>query len=288
MAEIVAQPQTTGQTTGIINTIFHILANYWWLFLILGLLIGALVLAYVIWQAKQENDRRRDSSVYATAMNIREGCTTNATPEWIINKYSYWNLLWLGIPFKMNEHSVRIVDIDRNIIGFYRGHTTTQDGDIVYLLYKTKFLLGLIEDKFLLYCPKNIRLPEIDKKGMPLLTPEGKQILEYKKLPADLITEDVKMGNEIRIKCKTIMKHGNYYYFPSYIIILPNGEQQHINMINDIAHYVAKTNYIMQLETGYSDMSRAMGKAAEINSELRFRQKSPEREKSIDDENPIE
>lgn len=282
MAEIVQEP--TNDSSGTIgdawSKILYIISNYWWVILLFALLIAAIVIIFIVIKKKEENDMRRDSAVYATAMNIRESCEQNNRKEWIRNYYSLWNLLWLGIPFKRNEHSVRIVDMDRNILGWYRGHTKTQGGDIVFLMYKTKWLLGLLEDKFLLYCPVSIHVPKVDKAGNPVMK-KGETETTLTNLP-DMIKYDTIKGNEIRVQCNTITKQGNYYQFPNYVIMTPNG-QEHIDLSYELSHFVSKTNFLVALETGFSDMSKAMGRAAELNPHMRYEQKVPEKEKSIED-----
>jgi hypothetical protein len=282
MAEIVQEP--TNDSSGTIgdawSKIIYLISNYWWVILLFALLIAAIVVIFIVIKKKEENDMRRDSAVYATAMNIRESCEQNNRKEWIRNYYSLWNLLWLGIPFKRNEHSVRIVDMDRNILGWYRGHTKTQGGDIVFLMYKTKWLLGLLEDKFLLYCPVSIHVPKVDKAGNPVMK-KGETETTLTNLP-DMIKYDTIKGNEIRVQCNTITKQGNYYQFPNYVIMTPNG-QEHIDLSYELSHFVSKTNFLVALETGFSDMSKAMGRAAELNPHMRYEQKVPEKEKSIED-----
>lgn len=289
MAEVVENPPPTGGNVGgTWNSFVHIIANYWWVLLLFGLLIAVIVVCFMIWKKKEENDRRRDSAVYATAMNLYGSAEHNANEKWKRKYYSWWNLLWFGIPFKWNEHSVHIVDVDRNLLGYYRGHTYTQDGDLVILLYKYRIWLGLVEDKFLLYCPLKLRVPKLTedkktKKPVIMKNEDGKIVYEYEPLPKDFIKYDTERGNEIRIKCNTITKQGNYYFFPNYIFVTEDG-QKHIDLTDHITQQIAKTNYYVALENGYSDMSRVAGRAVEVNPHLRFKQKEPEKEKQIEEE----
>lgn len=290
MAEIVQNAAPSGNVGGAWNAFLNILVNYWWVLLLFGLLIGVIIVAFVIWKKKEENDRRRDSAVYATAMNLYEATAHNAKPEWIRNYYSLWNLLWFGIPFKRIEHSVRLVDRDRNVLGFYRGHAYTQDGDLVFLAYKNKIWLGLVEDKFLLYCPMKIRHPvmkQVKTKGKveleQLKDKNGNPVFNYQELPKNFIIYDTEKGNEIRISCNTITKQGNYYHFPNYVFATENSER-HLDLTEHISSTIAKVNYLVQLENAYGDMSRSMGRAVEVNPYLRIKQKEPEKEKQIDEE----
>jgi len=282
MAEIVqeAPAESNGTLGDAWHNVLYIIQNYWWVIVIFSLLIAAIVIIFLVIKKKEENDMRRDSAVYATAMNIRESAEQNKKKEWLRNYYSLWNLVWLGIPFKRNEHSVRIVDMDRNLLGWYRGHTKTQGGDVVFLMYKTKWLLGLLEEKFLLYCPVKVHIPRVDKTGKTIKV-NGQETIDVIDLP-EMINYDTQKGNEIRIQCNTITKQGNYYQFPNYVLITPNG-QEHIDLSHELTHFVSKTNFLVALESGFSDMSKAMGRAAEINPHLRYSQKEPEKEKSLEE-----
>lgn len=291
-AEIVEQPPETHSTGDYIQAITQIVTSYWWLFLLIALLIAAVVIIFMIKSAKDENDRRRDSAVYATAMNIHESASQNIKQSWVSTKWSWWNLVWLGIPFIMKEYSVKLVDIDRNLIGWYRGHTKTQNGDVVFRYYKTKSWLGLVEDKQLLYCPAKITKPRMETRKINGVDVEvqvrdgstGKPIVDYVPLPDDMISfADIIKGNEIVIKCNTVLKQGNYYRFPNYVIVDRDGKQHHIDLSFYLAEFVARTNFIVTLENGFADMSRSMGEAANLNPVAKVIQKLPEKEKNLNE-----
>lgn len=286
MAEIVQEaPVDTSGVGASWDGMMSMIATYWWVLLLIGLIILLIVVVLYLWRQKEENDRRRDSAVYATAMNLMESCEVNARSEWIRNYYSLWNLLWLGIPFKRNEHSVRILDIDRNLLGWYRGHCLTQDGNYVFLIYKTKSLLGLMEDKFMLYCPMQIHLPKmLEKEGkrVPVKDKNGNFELVVTPLPPDVVQWH-SVGEEWIVKCNTLTRQGNYYRFPSYVSINPNTQmKEHIDMTYELSQFIAKQNFIVLAENTFSDMSRAMGKGIELNPHLRIDQKTPEKEKNLD------
>jgi len=256
------------------------IGSYWWLLLLFAIIIGLVIVVISIYWGKEENDRRRDSAVYATAMDHFESARQNANDEFIRKKYSLLNLLWLGIPFKWREHSVKLVDIDRRLLGYYRGDVKTQDGDTVYLLYKKKKLLGLVEDKFLLYCPSKINVRTESKKNNKF----GKEeiVIEIKPHVLPKMLQYDKSGNEISVRCNTILRHGRYYYFPNYVVI-HGDNQSHFDMTEHISKQIAKVNHTRVMETAYSDYSRALGKAIEVNPLLRYNQKEPEKEREVDD-----
>ena len=277
MVEIV---ETTGShsPTGILPEMLSFFARFWWAFLLIAVIVALIIIVFQVWKAKEENDRRRDSAVYATASNIFTSAEDNARKEWVRSKWSFLNLFWFGIPFIKREHSMRVVDIDRNLLGFYRGHVVMQNGDICFLVYRTKSMLGLLENKFIIYCIKTVKKVVKNKNG--------KEQFESEKLPDELIRFN-ETANEIKIKCDTIVKHGNYYYFPSYIMYRED-KQVHLDLSKEISDNISKVNFHVMLENITADMSRAMGAAVELNPHVRSAQKMPEKEKKIDDEtNPI-
>jgi hypothetical protein len=280
MAEIVQAPPP--ESVGGVGSIFNVFVSYWWVFLIIALFIGLILLIYFLWMKNEEADKRRDSSVYATAVNLAESSKINARKEWIRKRYSLWNLLWFGIPFKYIEHSLQVRDARNQLLGYYRGHTMTQSGDHVFRLYKKKIFLGLMEDIFLLYCPTWVQVPRKDKEGNVIIGKSGVTQYEVKPLPKSIIEFDMK-GKEITIRCNTIQKMGDYYFFPNYVLITPDGEH-HLDLTKTIQEDIAKQNFIVTVERAYSDMSRAVGRASELNPWLRYSQKEPEKEKEISED----
>lgn len=262
MAEIVqnAPAESAGNT---LTNFLGFLAQYWWVFVVFAVIAGLIILAFYIWKKKEENDRRRDSAVYATAQNLREAAELNANTSWMRRSYSLWNLCWLGLPLKWNEHSMTLRNIDRQVLGWYRGHTYAQNGDLIVSFYKTKFLF-FFEQKMLVYLPMSF-------------INEGKSY----KLPSDCAVFDER-DHELRIKCTSLVRQGNYYLFPSYVFVKEN-EKHAIDLTQHIADAIARTNYLVQLETSYADMSRAVGRAVEMSPGLRMVQKEPEKEKEIDE-----
>lgn len=279
MAEIVAVPvDNTNEITGVWDTFVYLLSNYWWVLLLFVIIFGLAVAVYWIYKIKVENDKKRDNSAYHTAMNLRDSATMQAKAEWINCGYSLKNLLVLGLPIWRNEHSARIIDTDRNIIGYYRGHTKTQEGNVLFILYKTRSWFGFVEDRFMLYCPLNMKFNDVSVKN------KDGSFNKVGDFASELIMWDVARDNTIMISCSTVTKQGMYYFVPNYVFIV-NGKQAHLDLTVEIAKDISKKNFIVQLESDYSNMSRAMGKAIEINPQLRFDQKKPEKEKTIEDDN---
>lgn len=111
---------------------------------------------------------------------------------------------------------------------------------------------------------------------------DGKIVKETFELPNDMITID-KAGNEIKIKANTILRLGNYYYFPNYVFQGKDGER-HLDLTSHISNQIAKINHVRSIENAYGDFSRAVGKAVEVNPMLRYGQKEPEKEKEVGEE----
>lgn len=268
MAEIVPSPAAA--PPNFLDAFFSFLGSFWWVLLLIAIAISGFVVAVYVLKLMRDNDRRRDAAVYATAQNISQACALNTNLDYVRKRWSWINLLWFGIPLRHVETSAKIVDMNNNFLGWYRGHCYTQNGDLVFRVYKSNFLL-FFEDYFLIYCPLSFTYLK-----------DGERVFE--KLPPETILWDVDRTNSIRIKCETTVKQGSYYHFPSYVLV-KGSEKKHLDLSEHIADNIARINHVVSLENAYADFSRAMGRASEVNPLLQYAMKEPTKEKEIRGEN---
>ena len=164
MVEVVHQ--TTAEAISSPFSFLYQIAQYWGYILIaiIGLILAIVI--WVMWSKWEDERHERDDPVYEGYKNLIRDCELNKDRRKIRKTYSLANLLWFGLPFKRKEHSNVIIDYRDNIIGYYRGHSISQDGYYNLLAYKTKWLL-FFEEIFLIRCPKqlDIRLYKKDKDG---------------------------------------------------------------------------------------------------------------------------
>ena len=205
------------QATGTIGGILNFFMTYWWAILLLIVLGIAVALAVVFYGILKRERLERDSEAYANYNNTIADCKMNANKKWIKKKYAFINLLWFGVPFKWNEHSAKLLDADRNLMGYYRGHFESQDNTINYLVYKTK-LLGLFEEHFIIKVPKEARF-EVPCIRKPTKTGnQGRKPTMKTKIIdlTQLISKD-KWNDDIHFRSSGMQKISQYYRTPNFI-----------------------------------------------------------------------
>jgi len=239
--------------------------NIWWIvfaIIILGLGVGVLFLIKMLRDERKE----RDDPIYQNYKDTIRSCEKNADKRRINKKYSFWNLLFLGLPIMRSEHSNKVYNFSNQMIGYYRGHVHMQDNTLCFLMYKSKFLF--FENKFILKCPIKITPKIKDKKG------------KIKTVEVDFKEMIISYSNlDYKIMCSGISKD-SYFWFPNYI------DQE--NNIQDLREY---TNNII-VENSHSDMvkrvlsvgEQQVEKAMLHNPNVRYNQLSPQKTKKEQEE----
>jgi hypothetical protein len=244
-----------------------IFSGFDWLFamapwIIIAMLVIGLCIALFFVIRKLEDERKeRDDPVYQHYKNIIKNCKQNATKYRINKKYSWWNLLILGLPLFKKDLSNKIYDYNNNLLGFYRGHTYTQDNSLCLLAYKTKFLF--FENLFVIQCPLIITPKVLDK---------NKKIKKVKLNFRDRII--FLPNNNIQIIALGVVKD-SYFWFPNYM-------EQNLEIL-DLREY---TNNLI-VESSHSEMvkrvlstgAQQVEKAMLHNSQLKYNQLTPQKTK---------
>lgn len=230
MAEVI-QPMQQGvnnvpnggvvsQAGDMINGIF---TNGFVVFIIIFvILIIALGIFIFLKLQKEDELKEQDDRLYAQFKSHLRATIHNKMLSWIKKSYSLKNIFLLGIPIFWNEHSLKVVDANHNLIGYYRGEVKTHKGETIYALYKKKDWI-FFEHIFLLRCIYTFnyihKTPIIDektKKETGKFNEENKEVnFEefYKLLPKET---DFRNKRELQIQCFGIEEDG-YYYVPSYV-----------------------------------------------------------------------
>ena len=194
-----------------INGVVKIFTDNWLLFLVI--IIGAVAVYFAIYFYKlaEEERKERDSDAFTLFNNVQASCILNADKSKIKKRYSLLNLLWFGIPFKMIEQSVKYVDCDNNLIGYYRGQHISQNNMMNVLLYKTKSFI-FFENLFILKYPINYEFETstADKNG--------KIIKNKKRINIENAYFREQYNHDVRINCYGTEKVGLYYFMPVFII----------------------------------------------------------------------
>lgn len=205
------------QVGEILNAIF---TNGFVVFLVILILLGVGVVALIIWKMKKESElHEQDNPVYAQYKSHLRSSVSNKVPSWIKKTYSLKNILLFGLPIFWNEHSLKLTDLNNNLIGYYRGQTQTHKGETIYCVYKKKSWI-FFEDLFLIRTINNYiyqTKKEIkDTKGKVLdfeiITENTNFDNYYRLLPQEA---DYRNKKILEIQCIGIEEDG-FYYTPSY------------------------------------------------------------------------
>jgi len=199
-----------------------------WGFVVLVVIIAIIVVLYWTYLKKQDIQRRKDDPEYKKYREIKEACQQNAIPQWIKKMWSFKNVFVLFIPLFSNEASFQIKDINRNLIGYYRGHLKLPCGEMAYLFYKKKnfFFFEQLEILRCMHSHKYSR-PVLDGDGNITYETKGREksikmevVIEnkYKELHK-MFPETATRERDCRwleIQCEGVVIECNYYFVPSY------------------------------------------------------------------------
>jgi len=212
MASVALNPSApVKQASSMFSSIISFLQTYW-IAILLFIFLAIFVALFFVLRKQQELERKeRDSEAYANFNSTIADCKLNANKKWMKKNYSLVNLFWLGIPFKWSEHSAKLRDMDGQLIGYYRGHYSAQDGSMNYLVYKSK-MFGIVENLFLLKYLKKINIP-IPKEDPS----DKKEKQEYKTLVlSNLVTKD-RINDDIHFQAVGVQKISQYYRSPNFV-----------------------------------------------------------------------
>ena len=217
MATVQTSPVDTMNTAGsTLSGILHFFMDNWIIILMAIILAIVIGLVFVLRKQQELERQERDSEAYAMYNTVMADCKLNADRKKIKKNYSWLNLFWLGIPFKWNEHSAKILDADRNLIGFYRGHFDSQDGCRNYLVYKTKSFI-FFEDLFIIRYNRKISRAI----GTEVKADKSKNIKAVEETYQELNFDDMvwvdRHNSDIHMQCTGVQKISIYYRTPNFV-----------------------------------------------------------------------
>lgn len=281
MVEFVAEPERTSvvqDTTSIFSQLYNFFVEWWQLLLasIVVLIVG--IIAYYVFVKREEEAKERDEPGYALFKNVKQSAKLNADKKKIIKRYSFFNLLWFGLPLKWNEHSAKILNMTNELMGYYRGDFISMDSTLNILLYKKKYWV-FFEDDYILKIPLEIKMniPDGNKKDDKGKIKTKQQIINLRDQIARLPNHDMK------INCVNLERVGQYYYVP----VFPIRENKGVLDVRKLVEgaVIDSTNQQMiqrLLNTG----AKQMEVMAKFNPYLKYEQSAPEKtqeEKKVDD-----
>jgi hypothetical protein len=243
--------------------------------ILIVLVVVGLIVA-IVWLIKKKNDddKRRDHPIYNKYCFDVESCQIKAKHTWINCRYSFVNLWLLGIPLFWKEHSAKVRDRDNEVIGFYRGHSYTQDGYLNLLVYKSRKWL-VIENTFIIKCPYSIDylVRDGDKFCSDGKTPKTKKMrLNFDKH----IKFNHNMNNDIMINCFNL-ECDNYYTYPVYI----SDKNEPIDLRQFNNENIIELGQGVMLAQVFEDGSRYAQKAMAHNPAALYEQAKPQKTQEI-------
>lgn len=292
MAEII---QSTAQNS-ISSSGAHSLSGAWQnamgiltnpLFIIFIIFLLVIILIVVILYPnirKEEELKERDDTVYATFKAIMRQTIKNKNKDHINKRYSLRNLLILGIPLWWNEHSMRFIDLNRNILGWYRGDTVMQSGETFYAYYKTKkwFFFENIE---LMRCPNTHTWEFKEPIYEEVWQGEGKNkkkvktqniigyntrieekdfSILYEVLPNTTSGRPERNTKEIQIQCFGLSED-NYFTIPNFVRKFENGKIVSMDIRPELQEKLREYTLKKQFDRHLADANRYMDEAGRIN-----------------------
>jgi len=270
MVEIIVEPQapianTYGVMQGFLNFLHD---NLVWMIVIV-LLIIAFIVIYYLFANNEEKNKERDDPGYALYRNHQRTAKLRADDKRIRKTYSLKNLLWMGIPILWNEHSAKVINIENEIIGYYRGHFESMDNCLNLLVYRRKFFI-FFEELFLVKMPLLLKIntAERDEKTKKMVTKE-------RLISLDSLIEFWKNGS-VKIHCTDIEKIGLYYYCPVFIIDKEKGKLDYRKVIEGA---VVDQTYQTMIQRVTTEAQKTMERMPSFNPFIQYAQKSPEKTK---------
>jgi len=254
---------------------FNFLIAYWgyFAFAILVIILGIII--FFIIKKWEEERQERDDPIYQGFKNTMRDCLLQIDNTKIRKSYNLINLLWLGIPIVKNEHSSRILDFKNQLVGYYRGHTSSMDGYLNLRCYKSKVFI-FFEDYFLIKCPLYLDLvvqkrdanKEIvkDADGKPLTT---KKVVHLEHNIDYLPNGDIKLN-------MTSLQKISYFRYPVYL----SDSNLMIDYRKELQEDIVDIGYDQMMSRVLATGSQMVEKAMLHNPYVKSEQLSPQKTKT--------
>lgn len=275
MVEIIQVP--IGESGSLLNTLWSFIPPWWFLLMVLGLVILVVVVYYLLRKLEEER-KERDDILYEEYKNVIRDCGVNRNKKKIRKHYRWINLLWLGLPVLWKEHSCKILNVNRELIGFYRGESQRMEGTINYLVYKDHWFGCWGEKKFIL------KVPLLLKSSVVKTDVKNKQVFdELTKKPVmeevvlDFTSYVINEANgDVLLQCTHIERLGQYYSYP--IFVYKSTPFDIRPSINRVLNDNTMQNMVQRI---LADGAKQVEAAFKHNPYLVYAQKEPEKTKEL-------
>jgi len=183
-----------------------------WIFLFFFMILVLLVVFYVRYLQNNDINKEREDVVYATYKKHMRSCKHMPNNFWINVKWSFKNIFFFCLPVFIKDYSLKIVDKEDNLIGRYRGHFLTPQGETIWAITRRRKFLILDDIELLRTINTFTYTIQSTKKGVP----ETKTI-DYNPLYTFYPeSTDKRNYKSMKIQCYGI-EESQYYLVPRYI-----------------------------------------------------------------------
>lgn len=312
MAEVVveqgAEAQgSTGGAFGDVQGIFNWIGQYWWVILIVFLIlvgIGLLIYFIYIWD---RNQKRKDP-MYVHWERTVEACGLNGRKDWIKKKRRWWMMvfglftspifglaylyiflgehwllfwtwvvlgiiMWLPIAFFWyKDISMRIINVDKVTVGWYRGHCKRQDG-FVYVLISVGKKWVIFDDTLVMRLPADV----LTFKTVAKKNKEGdvENKLKFDKIEIDSYNWNER-DNYIFIPMTTLVKEASYFYDPT---LIEGGKIIDLRQKTAMSYHLI--TQVQMAEQTYSQLGKVTNNAVDSNVGVVAEKKKPEKQRDV-------
>lgn len=270
MADIVTDEGARQTPTGLIGSQFNwVFDNMGLILLGIGIIITAVVIWFLIAKIKSEQREKRNMQVEHYNNVIRD-CKAMAH-KWRIKK----RRKVVGFPFRVDEQSTQVVDMNMNLIGYYRGHCYSMDGALHFLLYKETFF-GLMEQQFVLRVPTEYRYEVYlkDSGGNVMFNKDKTYATETKSVPLMGFVQNLDSYRDrstpVIIDCISIERLG-WFKYPIFL----SKNHKTVDLREQENDKLIETGYAMQLNKHMRESARMVDIAMDHNPSLKYTQKEP-------------
>lgn len=277
-------PNNVGSIISPLTDIGSFLTNNWGWILVCAISVGLGIAVYYLYKNNEELYKERDEPGYQDYKQKITACMLNSDPKKVQKRYSWVNLLWFGIPFKMNENSARIHDWNNNLIMYYRGELKTSDGYQIYFGYKSKSWI-FFEDRFMLKFPLRVKyiknLDELEKERVT----KRQETIDYKKAKYDTVECGVNTGHlrflpseqewrQLRLRSVGIEKFALWWFTP---VFFEETIYKSLDWRKILENSVSDNTFQIMNQRNLQISSTATEEMAKINPNLQYQVKAPQK-----------
>lgn len=269
-------PGILGNAMGTVQATIYFIIKLWWLWILIFLIVFLVWYIYSIKKAEEEKRRLNDAN-YQYYVNLVADCKLNA------------NLDKKKRQFLVLDKSNKIVDMNNNEIGRYRGETVTMNNERVFYLAKGKKFFFFDKYRFILRVPlrpkvkvkkqafgdKFIQQHKDFIKGVE--TQKGSETAELQ-LDFTSYMHELASG-DIKLIAQGIQKIDLYYRYPIFYI---DGEA--LDLRGLVSSTLPSDVSLIQRMTDLRLSSEAFTLAMKHNPHVRAKQLMPEKQREIDDD----